>query len=83
MEYLNQKEAHLMMWETNPQKRNLNNEIKFNLPINNEAKVGDVIKVNLGSGKFSCYELTEIIEIRPSSMSKMNYVTARTKWYIN
>lgn len=82
MEYLNQKEAHLMMWETNPQKRNLNNEIKFNLPTNNDAKVGDIIKVSIGNGKYSCYELTEILEVRPSSLSKMNYVTSKTKWYV-
>ena len=83
MEYLNQKEAHLMIWETNPQKRNLNNEIKFNLPISNKAMVGDIIKTSIGNGKYSCYELTEILEVRPSRLSKMNYITAKTKWYIN
>ena len=32
MNYENQKQVHLMVWEENPNKRNTNNEIKFNVP---------------------------------------------------
>lgn len=83
MNYKNQKDCHLMVWEENPKKRNINNEIKFNIPKENTIEIGDVISVRLGEGKHSNYEITEILEVRQSSISNMNYVTALSKWYIN
>ena len=83
MNYENQKDCHLMVYESNPEKRNVNNEIKFNLPQNFNAVIGDSIKCNLGNGRFSVYEVLEVLEIKPSSISKMNYVTAKSKWYLN
>lgn len=83
MNYLNTKEAHLMVWETNPQKRNINNTIKFNISEKKEVSIGDIIQCSLGSGKFSNYEIKEVLEIKPSSMSGMNYVTAKTNWFLS
>lgn len=81
MNYENKKEVHLMVWEENPNKRNSNNEIKFNIPKESIIEVVDKIRSKIGNGKYSCYEITEIKEVRPSSISTMNYVTALTKWY--
>ena len=82
MTYDNQKEVHLMIWEENPNKRNVNNEIKFNILKTNTVDVGDKIRCRIDNGKFSCYELTEIIDSRQSSISNMNYVTAKTKHFV-
>ena len=81
MDYINQKEVHLMVWEENPKKRNINNEIKFNISDKLKIEIGDKIKCNLGSGRYSVYEITEIIDVRKSSLKGMNYYTAKTKHY--
>lgn len=84
MEYKNDyKECGLMVNENNPNKRNVNNLIKFNLKDEFSLNVGDVIKHGLGSGNCSCYEITEIISIRPSSLSGFNYCECKTKWYLS
>jgi hypothetical protein len=83
MNYENKKDCHLMVWETIQSKRNINNQIKFNLLDKFTASVGDVIKCNIGNGKFSCYKLLEIEDVRPSSISKMNYIVAITEWFIS
>ncbi len=83
MNYENQKECHLMIWEQDPNKRNVNNEIKFNIPSTIKIEVGDQIRCRTGGAKFSCYEITEIIEIKPSSISNFSYITAKTKWGLN
>lgn len=82
MNYENQKEVHLMVWEENPNKRNTNNEIKFNIPKTTIIEVGDKIRVKIGNGKYSCYEILELKEVRPSSISTMNYVAALSKHYV-
>lgn len=82
MNYENQKDCYLMVWEKNPNKRNVNNEIKFNIPTSTNVEVGDQIICEMG-GKKSCYEIQEILENRPSSLPKFNYVTAKTKWFMN
>lgn len=83
MYYENQKDCHLMVLEENPNKRNVNNEIKFNIPNTTNIQIGDKISCRIGDGKHSCYEIIEVLEVRPSSISKMNYVTAKAKWFIN
>lgn len=83
MNYENQKDCHLMVWEENPNKRNVNNEIKFNIPKTTNVEVGDQIRCKIGNGKHSCYEIQEILENRPSSLTKFNYVTAKVKWFVN
>lgn len=83
MNYENQKDCHLMVWEIELNKRNVNNEIKFNIPNTTNVAVGDQIRCKQGGGKNSCYEIVEILEIRPSSLAQMNYITAKTKWFVN
>lgn len=70
------KDFYLMVWELNQSKRNQNNTIKFNIKKHLEINVGDVLYVD----SYSKYEITEIKEIRPSSLSGLNYVTAVAKW---
>ena len=82
MNYENQKDCHLMTWETEPKKRNINNEIKFNISKLSVVEVGDVIKVKLPEDRFSCYEIIDIVDVKDSSIIKMNYITAKIKWYI-
>lgn len=83
MNYENQKDCYLMVWEENPSKRNVNNEIKFNIPNTTNIEIGDQIECKMGSGKNSCYEIQEILESRPSSLPKFNYVAAKIKWFVN
>jgi predicted HAD superfamily phosphohydrolase YqeG len=82
MELVNQKNCNLMVWECDPVKRNLNNEIKFNIKKTETITVGDKIKCILGTGNFSVYEIIEVLDIKDSSIFEMNYVTALTKWGI-
>lgn len=79
MNYENQKDCHLMIWETIQSKRNINNQIKFNLLDKFTVSIGDVVKCN----PRSCYKILEIEDVKPSSMSNMNYITARTEWFID
>jgi hypothetical protein len=83
MNYENQKDCHLMVWETEPNKRNVNNEVKFNIPNTTNVEIGDQIRCKQGGGKNSCYEIVEILETRPSSLPKFNYVTAKINWFVN
>lgn len=39
----NQVGCDLMVWETQPQKRNTNNQVKFVTPTNQNINIGDVI----------------------------------------
>lgn len=82
MNFVNQKNCNLMVWECEPSKRNLNNKIKFNVKKTETVTVGDKITCILGNGSFSVYEITEILDVKDSSISDMNYVTALTKWGI-
>lgn len=75
----NTKQVHLMMWETNPNLRNYNNEIKFYLSDGETPNEGDKIYTKTGD-KYSVFTITEITEIRKGSVSGMNYVTAKSSW---
>ncbi len=68
------KDFFLMVWKLN--QSNQNNTIKFNLKNHLEINVGDVLYLD----SYSKFEITEIKEIRPSSLSGLNYVTAVAKW---
>ena len=83
MELVNLRDCHLMVWETNQAKINLNNEIKFSVSTKTKVSVGDEILCPIGSGKNSTYKIVEILETRASTMSNVNYITAKTEWYIN
>lgn len=81
MDYFNQKQAHLMIWEENPKKRNTNNIIKFNLSKEFDLNIGDSILIGsekMPSGK---YEIKEILEVRKSSLTGYNYCTAKISYY--
>lgn len=78
----NKSNVHLMIWETDPTKRNINNEIKFNLKEDIELVVGDKIRCYLDQQKESVYTITEILETRKSSFSGYNYITAKSSWKI-
>lgn len=47
MNYENQQQVHLMVWEENPNKRNQNNEIKFNALKSIDIEIGDVLRCKL------------------------------------
>jgi len=81
MDYKNQKDIHLMTWETVESKRNTSNTITFNASNKDVIAVGDRIVCPQGGGVNSIYELTEIIESRESTLPEMNYITAKTNWY--
>ena len=81
MDYKNQKDIHLMTWETVESKRNTNNIITFNASNKDVIEAGDRIICPQGGCRNSIYEITEIVEVRESSLPKMNYITAKTKWY--
>jgi hypothetical protein len=46
-------------------------------------EAGDEIHCSVGNGRNSVYKITELIDIKPSSISTMNYVTAKTEWFFN
>jgi len=79
----NLSDCNLMIWECIPSKRNLNNVITFNVPSKTEIKVDDEIHCPQGGMKNSIYKIVSVIEVRPSTLKGMNYVTAKTEWYLN
>jgi hypothetical protein len=76
----NQVGIDLMIWESNPKKRNTNNEVKMVAPINQEIKVGDVLVGLYSPEKINCYQITEIVSRKPSSLGGKDYLIVRTKW---
>lgn len=79
----NTKGLHLMIWETNPRMRNKNNVIKLNIDERYSLEVGDCIVGSYGDNdnpNFSGFKIDKIIESRKSSLSGMNYITAKTNW---
>lgn len=77
--FFDKETCHLMLWETNPSKRNSNNTVKFYLRNDFEIKVGDAIEASVIPGSY--YEIQEVVEIRPSKMKNLNYVVVKTKWH--
>lgn len=67
-----------MSWEQNPMKRDVNNIVKFNVNNYVEITVGYILQGDRGKERVSEYEVTEVIDIRPSSMKGKNYVTVKT-----
>ena len=72
--------CNLMVWETDPSKRNNNNDVKFIVPSDQDIKKGDLLIGTYTFHDVSNYEITEIINRRPSKLSKKDYVTVKTKW---
>lgn len=80
MDYKNTKEVSLMIWETNPQFRAKNNEIKVNVKQSVTLGVGDIIYTNNGDMQ-SCFEVEKIISSRQSSLSDYNYLECSGRWF--
>lgn len=80
MTYTNTEEIDLLVWETNPSKRNVNNQVKFYIKSELPLQVGDKLKTKFD--RTSTYEVTEIQERRKGSIQGKDYVVALTKWYI-
>ena len=70
----------LMSWEQDPNKRNINNTVKFNINRDESVTVGDIIIGDNNKGHKSQYLITEVIEERPSSIQGKKHVTVKTKW---
>lgn len=79
----NQADCNLMIWECDQKKRNTNNVIKVNVPKRTVLSIGDEIHCSVGGGRNSVYKITELIDSKPSSISTMNYITAKTEWFLN
>ena len=81
MKYLeNQTVVDLMIWETNPRKRNLNNKITFLSSEEIEVNVGDVIIARPIGASVSSYEVLEILEKRPAALTGKIHYTVYSNW---
>lgn len=81
MNYENTDKVHLMVWETNPQLRNVNNIICLNVHKSIDLEIGDNIVCLMDEfAQFSTYEITSIISSRSSSLSGYNYLVCSTQW---
>lgn len=83
MNYLiNDRDCNLMIWELNPKKRNTNNTINFVVPNDRPVNVGDTILGREQLDRQSHYKITEILERRPASLKKRDYIVAKSEWSI-
>lgn len=81
MNYLeNYTAVNLLTWETNPNKRNINNEVTFISRKEIKINVGDVVFSPPTGSTVSAYEITEIKAKRKAAMSGNNHYTVATKW---
>lgn len=81
MKYLqNTKDAHLMVWETNPNKRNINNIINVNVKDDINLQINDCIYIYRQASSYSSYYVKEIKNERKSSISGHVYYTILIEW---
>ncbi len=81
MKYLeNHTKVHLMTFEPNPRKRNINNVITFNADNDISVNTGDVIFITPTSGFVSAFEVLKVIEKRDAALMGFKNYTARIKW---
>lgn len=80
MDYFQQNEVHLMVWEENPKKRNVNNKVCLNVKKPHELKSGDRVFTGSPKNPTGAYTVTEVLETRQSSLKDFNYVTTLTEW---
>jgi hypothetical protein len=81
MRYLeNSTKVHLMTWETDPRKRNVNNRVSLILHETEKLNELDVVFVKNSNEMQSCYEVVEILETRPAAMKKHIHYVVKTKW---
>jgi hypothetical protein len=78
---MNQLSVLLAIWEKEPKKRN-GKEVKFFILKNEPVNVGDFFYGNTKNSTDlpSCYTITEIKEVRESSLKSHNYVTCVCDW---
>ncbi|WP_281321988.1 hypothetical protein [Flavobacterium aestivum] len=79
--YQNNLFVWLLIWETNPKKRNLNNKVTFYSDA--EIRVGDIIISNPGDTSVSSYEVLEIIENRKGNVKGKIHYACLVKWCVN
>lgn len=77
--FQNQFSCDLMVWECNPVKRNINNEIKFYVDEKQDINKEDVIIGNYTPEMCSTYEILEVSERIKGAINKKDYVTAIVK----
>jgi hypothetical protein len=77
------QDFRLMIWETDPNKRNENNIVKFNIKDKFDVEELDVLTIDGSDGENSNYEILEIIESRNSTIKGYKYITAKTNWFRN
>lgn len=78
--FLNKFSVDLMIWETNPKKRNKNNVVRFYLSKKNTIKEGDIVVGDFNEYGVSVYEIENIQQTKQGAVAQKNYVTAETKW---
>lgn len=76
------KNEIFLIWETNPEKRNTNNEVCISVLDDKTIQVGDRFFANKHEHAISTYEIIEILEQRPSAIKGRNFLRAKTKWYM-
>jgi hypothetical protein len=69
-----------MSWEQDSRKRNTNNVVKFHLNEDLTVNVGDELIGDSSGERVSVYTIIDVVEIRPSNMKGLNYITVRTSW---
>ena len=72
--------CNLMIWETNPRKRNVNSIVNIVVPEDREVSKGDVIVGSYSAEKISLYTIDDVIERRASSLFGKDYLVIDTKW---
>lgn len=78
MVHQNTVTANLLIWETNPAKRNENNKVELysSLQINE----GDLIVGDYSEHGISTYEVLKVIQKRDCKIKGKNHYTVLTKW---
>lgn len=79
--YQNNQAVWLLIWELNPKKRNINNEVSFYSE--HEISVDDIIISNPGDTSVSSYKITEIIGVRSSKLKDKTHYICKTEWSVN
>lgn len=74
--FRNNNDIIMMVWETNPSKRNINNKIKCYISPSKEIKEGDLIW-----GNESEYKVINVLGRRKSAHSQYDYVYLETKYF--
>lgn len=82
MNHIQNKDIELMIWETHPERRKKNKfPVNVNIVKGRALNVGDKLLVQTDKGVvFSVYTVEEVKSVRPSSLSKYDYVETVCAW---